>query len=121
MGAVRYSGLSPTALLIGAGALLAAVLLASRQAAADLGARAGGAVADMATGLISGIGKSVNESLINPAVAGATGEPGQTLGGWVHDLVHGKVDGTVPKTADEATRLLQGEEPSADPWRATWG
>lgn len=69
MGTAGHPGLNPTVLLIGAGAVAVAVLLASRQAAAELGERAGGAAVDLVDGVIGGAVVGIGENIGVPATS----------------------------------------------------
>lgn len=69
------------------GLSVVALVLIFRNAEGIAGAVANGAV-DAVTGAAKGIGDTVNDRLINPAVAAATGEPDATLGGKIWDWLH---------------------------------
>mgnify|MGYP000861604227 FL=1 len=79
------AALEDDAVLIGLG-LLALVIFANNARGITSGVLSG--VADATVGTVQGIGDAINNSVINPAVAAATGEQGATLGGKIWDWLH---------------------------------
>lgn len=103
-----------------AGGLVAAVALyvvtRPSTAARSFGEQAGAAAVDLVSGVLTGAVDGLNAA-VNAGVSSATGEQGNTLGGWLNDLLTGKVDGSVPKTPEEARRVLAEQAAAEDRWR----
>lgn len=78
---------SPAVLIAGGAVLLAVGYLATRGGE-SAGAQVGSGAVNLVVGTFKGVGDAVNQTIIDPAVQAFTGDPNQTLGGWVWDFLH---------------------------------
>lgn len=76
--------------LLGLGAVVLIVVLSRNGEGIARGAASGivSAAGNVVTGTLSGIGQGINDSILNPAAQKLSGNPDNTLGGYIWELTH---------------------------------